>query len=827
MSQSNSSILQAKSEPARGNDRRRVLVLEKDLVTAAGHASLLRQAGYESSAISSASDVLDLKHPPLVLVTDIPDTLESAGVFVPGEKRAPLVLVLGPDKAINAVQAMRKGAYNYLPLPLEAGTLRKAVEEAEQYAEEPTLSVPLLQNPLNYVSQSISHQLEVRKRTEKALLNQSKFLKTLLSSLPTPVFYKDTRGIYLGCNQAYCEFLGISSNGIIGKTVYQCWPPELAAIYATRDSELLESGGYQDYEGPLMLANGELRDVIFKKSVFHLADGTVGGIIGLIMDTTRRKLLEDALQDARRRADAANRAKSEFLASMSHEIRTPLGAVLGMADLLKRSPLNGEQQRYLNILTQAGENLLELIQDILDLSNIETGKLSLSTVPVSPVEIARTICTTMIPACEKKGLKLSCEIDNHMPVLFLGDPLRIRQIMTSLVGNAVKFTKTGQIHLSLEYDQETGEILFSVSDTGVGIPLDKQLDIFDRFTQADTSSTRQFDGSGLGLAICRSLCIQMGGRIWLDSAPGQGSTFHVALPLPPVRENSVAVSMDSLDGKASRAARKDRPQRACSTPTCVTPLRLLVIEDSEYMRELYHQYLKATPHRLRLATNPRDGLRLITNEPFDLVFLDLQMPSLDGFEILRSLREWERTHKRAHTDVIAVSGDTRNSSREHCLDSGFDGFLAKPLHQDQFFEILHRHANQDTKSGTTRQGLRCLLADESDVMRLIIGKVLREFGCDKILEARDGAEVLKIARSQPLDCIICDWNMPRMKGGALLRSIRELPGHADTPCVLLTAGATEESRQEALRLGASACLPKPFRLEQLKNELARFIRRRG
>ncbi len=795
------------------NNPRRVLVLEKMPATAARHADTLRAAGYDAFALEQVSQVLRLLRHPYVLVTDMPNTLELEGIFVPGSSWAPVTIVLGPDNATEAVHAIRRGAFDYLPQPVDSEQLCRAVSEALQHGAGRDAQPDACEAELRF-NQQLSREIEVRKRAEKALLNQSRFMEALLSSLPTPVFYKDMDGMYLGCNQAYCDFMGIPRHEILGKTVAECWPPELAAIYQKRDAELLETGDVQDYEGPLILASGEQRDVIFKKAIFHLADGSRGGIIGLIVDTTRRKMLEEALREARHKADAANLAKSEFLATMSHEIRTPLAAVLGMADLLMRSPLTGEQQRHLRILTNAGEALLELISDILDLSRIEAGKLPLDATPFSPADLIREISEVMSMPCRKKGLELRSRIHNNLPAMVLGDRVRVRQIIVNLVGNAVKFTEKGHIEISLRPGEEPHELECSVSDTGVGIPLDKQLVIFDRFTQADTSTTRQFGGSGLGLAICRSLSEQMGGRIWLESIPGEGSTFHVALPLPltdrlPEVESASAASVSEPGARPSRAD---------------IPLRLLLIEESEYLQELFMQFVKATPHRLRVVGNGKDGLRLLKKESFDLVFMDVQMPIMDGFETVRRLREWESARHRKPVQVIAISADALTEKRNLCLRSGFDDFLPKPVRHEQFLQLLERHAAGKLLS-RGHAGLRCLLADESEVMRLIIAKVLREFGCEQILEASTGLEALELAKKHPLDCIICDWNMPHLRGTTLLRELRKLPDHASTPCVLLTTGQADELELDDLRLDAVGSVAKPFRLEELKRELARVIPR--
>ncbi|QGY38782.1 response regulator [Pseudodesulfovibrio cashew] len=386
------------------------------------------------------------------------------------------------------------------------------------------------------------------------------------------------------------------------------------------------------------------------------------------------KALDD-VRNAKRAAEVANLAKSSFLASMSHEIRTPMNAILGMADILWETKLTEDQSRYVQVFRSAGENLLEILDDILDLSKIEAGRLSLEEIEFNLYEVISKTCALIEPKARSKELSFSCDIAPTAPEFLSGDPVRLKQIIINLLGNAVKFTEEGTVSLSVDPLQTENEDLllqFTVKDTGPGIPPDKLDAIFDSFTQADSSTTRRFGGTGLGLAISKRLVSMMGGRIWVESSHGSGSAF-----LFTARFN-LSEPIDIMPGEPLPTIEDgDLPA-----------LNLLVCEDSKYNAFVIQTYLKNTPCTLTIAENGQVGVDAFKREAFDCVLMDIQMPVMDGYEATRTIREWEAENGRARTPLIAMTAYAHSEAAQACLEAGADSHLAKPVKKSALFDAL-------------------------------------------------------------------------------------------------------------------------------------------
>ena len=421
-------------------------------------------------------------------------------------------------------------------------------------------------------------------------------------------------------------------------------------------------------------------------------------VVVTFVDVTERRQSEQLLRDANhnllqameaaeahaREAKKASEAKSEFLANMSHEIRTPLNGILGMADIILDTPLSPDQRRYLRLLKGSGRTLLGLLNDLLDISKIEAGRMDLEEIDYDPIDLVRKVGELMSVKAGDKGVMFTCWMDSALPKLVRGDPARLRQILVNIVGNAIKFTENGMVRIEArcrDLPEDGWMLQLSVSDTGVGIPADRVSQLFEPFTQADGSTTRKFGGTGLGLAISRRLARMMGGDVEVHSVEGKGSTFRIEVRLsrPLGQSPTEGISIPDAVTEFVVGGRSDPGDLEEVRPTPEGIRRVLVVEDNSVNQIVARKGLEGMGLMVDVAFNGRHGLEMLARTRYDMVFMDCQMPELDGFEATRILRRGEEGVLDPRVPVVAMTAYAQKGDRERCLDTGMNDYLSKPI----------------------------------------------------------------------------------------------------------------------------------------------------
>jgi PAS domain S-box-containing protein len=514
---------------------------------------------------------------------------------------------------------------------------------------------------------------EEQKRSDQRLRDQQFYTRSLIESNIDALITTDPAGIITDVNKQTEALTGSTRDELIGAPFKDCFTdPERAEAAIKR---VLGEKSLTDYELTVRSRGGKQTVVSYNATTFYDRGRTLQGVFAAARDVTERKRVEAELQQAKAAAESASRTKSDFLASMSHEIRTPMNAVMGIADLLAKTSLTPEQDKYVQIFRRSGDNLLNLINDILDLSKVEASQLDLEQTGFSLSDHLEKAIEMVAPKAQEKGLVLVCTIAPDVSNDLVGDPTRLRQVLLNLLGNAIKFTEAGQVSLRVERDQDGAvptALRFSVSDTGIGIADDKLGRVFERFTQADSSTTRRFGGSGLGLTISKRLVELMGGQIGVTSTVGQGSVFEFSVPFEVWAAANRPISAPMGHG----------PEAPLSA------LRILMAEDSADNCTIALAYLEDTPYLIDVAETGLIACEMFKTGHYDLVLMDRQMPVMDGLTATRAIRAWEKANGRAPTPIIALTASALKGDRETCLAAGCTAYLTKPIKQDVLLQAI-------------------------------------------------------------------------------------------------------------------------------------------
>jgi PAS domain S-box-containing protein len=535
----------------------------------------------------------------------------------------------------------------------------------------------------------VARDITERRRAEEALRESEERLRLAADLVGLSTYEWDLRTRWEPVWDARLKQMwGLPPDAIVDRETVRAGihPDDLPKVDAAVAQALdpAGDGGYAAEYRVIGIGDGVERWVSARgRAIF--ADGRPVRLVGAVMEITDRKRAEEAIRRAKEAAEAANRSKDEFLANVSHEIRTPFGAILGMTELVLETPLTEDQRQCLDMVKSAADNLLGLVDDLLHFEKIGAGKLELAPADFLLRPMMADALRALGVRAHAKGLELTCNIEPDVPDALVGDAVRLRQVLQNLVGNAIKFTKQGEVAVRVEVADgpATGEefvLRFTVRDTGIGIPTDGRERIFRAFEQADSSTTREYGGTGLGLTIASRLVALMGGEIGVESEPGKGSTFTFTARFGQERHPSEA-------GGVARPS--DSTHEAATSAPAVAPLRILVAEDSEFNSRHIARLLGRRGHAVRVATDGRQALDLVGEAAFDLLLLDIHMPELDGFQVAQAIRARERASG-GHLPVIALTAGARPEDRERCLAAGMDDYLSKPVRAAELFAMIER-----------------------------------------------------------------------------------------------------------------------------------------
>ncbi len=700
---------------------------------------------------------------------------------------------------------------------------------------------------------------QLKQATEKLSESNGRLQAVLDAATQAAIIATDADGLITLFNRGAERMLGYKAEEVVGDHT-----PELfldAAELTAHARRLTEEFGlpiegfaalverarrddHEEREWTLTRKNGSCLTVNLAVTVIRDDRAEITGYLAVATDVTSRRRAALALERAKAAAETANRAKSDFLANVSHEIRTPMNGILGMTQLALDSDLTAEQREFLQMVKTSAEGLLTVINDILDFSKIEAGKLELDPIAFELRDMLADAVRSLSLRAHAKDLELACHVAGDVPDFFVGDPVRLRQVLLNLVGNAIKFTERGEVVVRVQLAREKGtkegdgptpapyhpggdiELHFAVSDTGIGIPPEKLPYIFDPFVQADTSTTRKYGGTGLGLSITGRLVEMMAGRLWAESVPGQGSTFHFTLRLK------------LQDRSPSRLL----PRR----PLDLQGLSVLVVDDNATNRRILADLLGSWLMKTTAVDNARLALMELeaataNEKPFPLVLLDAHMPEADGFALAAEIRA--RPHL-GQPPLILLSSGNRVGDGERCLQLGIGQRLTKPIKPSDLLHAILRALDRigggraeaaplvarEPSSGAvvavnesakeagppTGNSLRVLLAEDNFVNQRLILAVLEKQGhC--VAAVANGAAAVRAVQQESFDVVLMDVQMPEMNGLEATRAIRawEQQHGGHVPIVAMTAHAMKGAREDCLRAGMDEYLSKPIQAPEL------------
>ncbi|MFI1771463.1 PAS domain-containing protein [Thalassobellus citreus] len=669
----------------------------------------------------------------------------------------------------------------------------------------------------------ISRNYTKQKELELSLKKEKELLQMLIDNVPDYIYFKDKDLKYIRVNKSISEYYNADVNDIIGKTDLDFFPKKTAEKFHKQGKEVLEND-IKIIDKVQKLKKSEGKSVWISTTKVPIKDefSNIIGLVGVSRDVT---LIESTKRDyelARAKAEEANKAKSLFLANMSHEIRTPMNGIIGMADILSKSNLDPTQNEYLDVITKSGQTLLSLINNILDFSKIESGKMELEIVPINIRSVIEEVADIHIVHASRKAIDVLTYIDPEVPEFVGGDYIRLKQIITNLVNNAIKFTSKGEVVVHVNYIGKIDgvhEIQFKVKDSGIGITEENQKKLFKSFSQVDASTTRKYGGTGLGLAISHKLVTLMGGELDIESSSDSGSTFFFKAKFNEsgASKNSGAfISKKQLVGK-----------------------HVAIIDDNETNRIIFKNYLETWQVKVSEFKDGFEALSYFKNEydsnnPIDLVLVDFHMPGMDGKELAHKIKA---DQKISDLKLILLSSITDALSTEEMSNIGFETGLNKPIKMNQLLNIMLKvlgvpHEQKEFESQEIENHLisyknKKFLIVEDNLINIKVAQIVLG-GLSKHIEvAKNGQEAVDLFLKNEFDVILMDVRMPVMDGMEATLKIRELENDANieepVKIIATTANTYQEDVENCMDIGMDAFLEKPFKRKDLLDILQQLM----
>jgi len=677
---------------------------------------------------------------------------------------------------------------------------------------ESVVIVPIIEKETITHFVAMKEDITNLKLIEKQISDQLTFLNQLMDTVPNPIYFKDKELNFIGCNASYEKAFGVKRENIMGSEVHsmQYITPELQKVFFEDDQHILNERKTVQRELEMQFADGTLHSLLYWKTYFVLSDGTIGGILGVLVDISDLKDKEKDLAYALQIAKEATEAKSLFLANMSHEIRTPMNAIIGMSYLAMNKEKNSKQKDYLHKIHFSANQLLMIINDILDFSKIESGKMQVEAIEFSLEEVVNHAISVTSTKAHEKELEFLCYLPAHIPKYLIGDSHKLSQILINFLSNAVKFTEKGLVSLHVGIKSITLQqviLQFDVADTGIGIAQDDINYIFEAFNQGDNSTTRRFGGTGLGLSICQKLAGLLNAEVSVKSELGKGSTFTLMVPFTPSMNNQ---DMNTL------------------FPEVLSAQNILVVDGHSVSSEIYVHYLSSMKFNVTIASNGHEALEYLNRveiPDFSVIIIENQLADMDGY-LLATMIKKNRPSTSNPLVLLAKNGEDEKYYDEDIIDA----IIQKPFTISTLFESIltllfpsQTRFHEDTKTNSVSLNhVMILLAEDNDINAQIAMELLQSKGA-KVEWVMNGQEVIERVKSNQTnyDLVLMDIQMPLVDGYQAAQELRRLGFKA--PIIAMTAKVFSDEKAKCLSAGMNSHVAKPIDPELLFKTIAEYV----